>query len=56
LRRLAFLAAAVAALAAASPSSSALQPVKRDFGDRSVPLVRHGALASLQARTKPVFV
>jgi subtilisin family serine protease len=44
LRRLALLAAAVAALATAASASPALQPVKRQFGERSLPLVRQGTL------------
>jgi minor extracellular serine protease Vpr len=44
LRRLAPLVAAIAALASATSASSALQPVKRHFGDRSLPLVRQGTL------------
>jgi minor extracellular serine protease Vpr len=44
LRRLAFLAVAIAALASAASATPALQPVKRDFGERSLPLVRTGTL------------
>src|SRR5215218_8457252 len=44
LRRTALSAAAVAALAFGASASAGLQPVKRDFGDRSLPLVRHGTL------------
>jgi minor extracellular serine protease Vpr len=44
LRRLALLAAVIAALTSAASAAPALQPVKRDFGDRSVPLVRSGTL------------
>jgi subtilisin family serine protease len=44
LRRTALSAAAVAALAFGASASAGLQPVKRDFGDLSLPLVRHGTL------------
>jgi minor extracellular serine protease Vpr len=44
LRRLAIFAAAVAALTSATAASSALRPVKRQFGEQSVPLVRQGTL------------
>ena len=44
MRRLALPLALVAALATAASASSALQPVRRHFGDRTLPLVRHGTL------------
>jgi minor extracellular serine protease Vpr len=44
LRRTALFAAAVATLASGASASAGLQPVKRNFGDRSLPLVRHGTL------------
>jgi minor extracellular serine protease Vpr len=44
LRRLALPLALVAALATAASASSALQPVRRHFGDRTLPLLRHGTL------------
>jgi minor extracellular serine protease Vpr len=44
LRRLALPLALLAALATAASASSALQPVRRHFGDRTLPLVRHGTL------------
>jgi minor extracellular serine protease Vpr len=44
LRRFALPLTAVAALATAASASSALQPVRRHFGDRTLPLVRHGTL------------
>jgi minor extracellular serine protease Vpr len=44
LRRLALPLTAVAALAMAASASSALQPVRRHFGDRTLPVVRHGSL------------
>jgi subtilisin family serine protease len=58
LRRTALLAAAVAALAYAASASSAFQPVKRDFGDRTLPLVRSGVLrvpaGEAQARVRVI--
>ena len=44
MRRTALFAAAVATLASGASASAGLQPVKRNFGDRSLPLVRHGTL------------
>ena len=44
MRRTALFVAAVAALAFGASASAGLQPIKRDFGDRSVPLFRHGTL------------
>jgi minor extracellular serine protease Vpr len=44
LRRIVFLLAATGALASATSASSGLQPVKRQFGDRTLPLVRHGVV------------
>jgi len=44
LRRTVLFAAAVAALAFGASASAGLQPIKRNFGDRSVPLFRQGTL------------
>ena len=43
MRRLALLASAVAALAAATSAAADLRPVERTFGDREYPLLRAGA-------------
>ena len=42
MRRTALFAAAVAALAFGASASAGFQPIKRDFGDRSLPLFRQG--------------
>jgi minor extracellular serine protease Vpr len=56
LRRLALPFAVVAALASAASASSALQPVRRHFGDRTLPVVRQGVLRvpASQARVRVI--
>ena len=44
MRRTVLFAAAAAALASGASASAGLQPIKRDFGDQSIPLFRHGTL------------
>ena len=44
MRRTALFAVAAAALSFGASASAGLQPIKRDFGDRSAPLFRHGTL------------
>jgi minor extracellular serine protease Vpr len=50
LRRIVFLPAVIGALVCATPAASELRPVKRDFGERTLPLVRQGVVKAPAGR------